>query len=853
MNTSSRNAGRIALADFFFGLHSQRGHWYNIIASTKIGSMDETINKAFPPLGKLASVDEDMMRNVLVHCGLIMFCRGSGYSVLMQQWQSFLLEYQLSDTEVTHFTIAKKKYIFLRLGSWNSISHKARTPAEIWSAALSRTLRVPRVCTSLLSRTLAERIGSLEIDFSTENTSTKMDDECSVSSDSDGTLDEDKKPTLHIQEPINVPDESEYPLLSSLALTHKGHNLFDRLLNEIVRYYGKSNISFTRGNNTEAALIAVPSFRSLARYDKELKKQDSFLDAVVAAIEKNCDCTLNDASETILSGMFHKYQDSFLSVAASQGVATHISPKVMDEVSVEAMLNEAGVNWTNGRIIFRHLKQFFGRSLVVSEKKRREYFGSNDFPPEVGRETLPEKTVITFWWKSPDLLLMNQINVMVKPEDLEGVKAVDLCIGGDHGAGRFRMLLKILLRFTSKPAIVKRYEVANVLHSKDDIDVLHKTVLEKIIEGLRKIYDGGRFIVTMNEDRQLNLSFSHSMSENLTICDVPIRLFINGDLKYFAQMLGREGMSTSWCMWCEAHPNQWSGLFNVPMNQLWSISKQQQFVQLINTGQLKEARDKKGIVSLPLIDFIEPQYYIFPQLHFEIGTVNNILDALRGFIEEEVEVLSDAEKAARNAKIIADVSYVKAKDKYDVFSSTGGSVELKLFRLEKVRVNQSLRDRNLSVENRNSLLLEREELDDAIASLLEEQKRLKEDAASRRKSYLSAAKAYKELQQKKSKSDTPIVATVENVLLGYNISPARYHGGKLNGVDCRALMSKAKSIIPEIEAVLHAIEHPHRCSSQTIEQRCKIYRDILVTLDFIASKIRIKQGQLKDADLHDLR
>ena len=69
---------------------------------------------------------------------------------------------------------------------------------------------------------------------------------------------------------------------------------------------------------------------------------------------------------------------------------------------------------------------------------------------------------------------------------------------------------------------MKRYEVANVLHSKDDIDVLHKTVLEKIIEGLRKIYDGCRFIVTMNEDRQLNLSFSHSSSENLTICDVPI-------------------------------------------------------------------------------------------------------------------------------------------------------------------------------------------------------------------------------------------------------------------------------------------------------------------------------------------
>jgi hypothetical protein len=33
------------------------------------------------------------------------------------------------------------------------------------------------------------------------------------------------------------------------------------------------------------------------------------------------------------------------------------------------MLSEAGVNWTSGRIIFRHLKQYFGKSIVVSEKK----------------------------------------------------------------------------------------------------------------------------------------------------------------------------------------------------------------------------------------------------------------------------------------------------------------------------------------------------------------------------------------------------------------------------------------------------------------------------------------------------
>jgi hypothetical protein len=87
---------------------------------------------------------------------------------------------------------------------------------------------------------------------------------------------------------------------------------------------------------------------------------------------------------------------------------------------------------------------------------------------------------------------------------------------------------------------------------------------------------------------------------------------------------------------------------------------------------------------LPLIKFIEPHHYIFPQLHFEIGTVNNVLDAFKGFIEEEVEILSESEIEARNAKIISDVSYTKARDKSDQFNTIGGAIELKLFRKERV-------------------------------------------------------------------------------------------------------------------------------------------------------------------------
>ncbi len=182
-----------------------------------------------------------------------------------------------------------------------------------------------------------------------------------------------------------------------------------------------------------------------------------------------------------------------------------IPPKVMDEVSVKAMLNEACMNWLNRRVLFCHLK-YFGRGLVVSEKKWRVFLGNYDFPLQVDRKILPDKTVVSYWWKQTDLLLKHQLNQMVDLEDLDGMQHVDICTGEDHGVGRFQILLKVLLRFSNgKPAITKRFEIANASHSNYDIKILSKTVLEKIIEDLWIIGDGGRFVVTWDAEGQLQL------------------------------------------------------------------------------------------------------------------------------------------------------------------------------------------------------------------------------------------------------------------------------------------------------------------------------------------------------------
>ena len=105
------------------------------------------------------------------------------------------------------------------------------------------------------------------------------------------------------------------------------------------------------------------------------------------------------------------------------------------------------------------------------------------------------------------------------------------------------MLLKLLLRFREKFTMKRLFEIANAKHSKDDINVIKETVLNQIVDGLQVIKNGSRFVVRLEENGQMSLCFNNINNEG-TICDVPIYLFINGDVKYFAQMLGRKGMST---------------------------------------------------------------------------------------------------------------------------------------------------------------------------------------------------------------------------------------------------------------------------------------------------------------------
>jgi hypothetical protein len=181
------------------------------------------------------------------------------------------------------------------------------------------------------------------------------------------------------------------------------------------------------------------------------------------------------------------------------------------------------------------------------------------------------------------------------------------------------MMLKFFFRYENSNTISKLFQIASAPRSKDDLEILHSTVLDRIGDGARLIAEGQHFCVS----KDMSLTFLPWTGVDI-ICTVPNRLLIVGNLKFFAQMLGRENMSGSWCMWCHSHPSEWHSFGqNFPC---WTIESLKSHKDEVIHEKYKDPKDICGVVSYPVWDFVELSHYILPELHIEIGLLNNALD-----------------------------------------------------------------------------------------------------------------------------------------------------------------------------------------------------------------------------------
>ncbi len=164
----------------------------------------------------------------------------------------------------------------------------------------------------------------------------------------------------------NLPDPNKFPLLHSLGICTTTH--MDRLLQEIEQLLGSKSICFTHGNDRIGTPVVVPSNRTLEHFKEELVKPGSALDTMVECLTKSTNSTAEDAASCLLTVLFSKFEESFVSISIEKGLIEGNMPKKMDIIAPEAMVQEANINNTNARVLFNHLRFFFGG---------RSYFGLN--------------------------------------------------------------------------------------------------------------------------------------------------------------------------------------------------------------------------------------------------------------------------------------------------------------------------------------------------------------------------------------------------------------------------------------------------------------------------------------------
>ena len=104
-----------------------------------------------------------------------------------------------------------------------------------------------------------------------------------------------------------------------------------------------------------------------------------------------------------------------------------------------------------------------------------------------------------------------------------------------------------------------------------------------------------------------------------------IRVFVTGDLAFYAQVLGKPNMAMFYCIWCNLHKSDNGNRDAAANSTLWTITLLQEAKAKFDARTAKSQKTWKGVLADLLFDCIEPEDYIFSVLHDQMGFVNSFI------------------------------------------------------------------------------------------------------------------------------------------------------------------------------------------------------------------------------------
>ena len=241
-----------------------------------------------------------------------------------------------------------------------------------------------------------------------------------------------------------------------------------------------------------------------------------------------------------------------------------------------------------------------------------------------------------------------------------GYDSLDIVFGGDHGNRRFQSVIRLIFRNSTNCEVEPYYvtqTVGSIECAKDSREILENTIAGLLNEGLQRIMN---YIICTDD----YIMFSDDRTENCN-WDFRLKKLICGDLAFFATILGKENMSSTWCTWCMLSKMQCSAGGH-ELGDLWDIQKTKDIREGVERKEISQRPENlKGCTHMPLFDAVPIQNFILSILHIIIGVGNKFMFSFLEWVEERVEQLSEPEILRRNSIICAEVQKKIADEEND--------------------------------------------------------------------------------------------------------------------------------------------------------------------------------------------
>ena len=348
--------------------------------------------------------------------------------------------------------------------------------------------------------------------------------------------------------------------------------------------------------------------------------------------------------------------------------------------------------------------------------------------------------------------------------------AVHILLSADHGQGAFRCNLAILK--VGKSKVVKEY---NVLVGQIDC----KKDTTKVLE------DSG-VVASINRDLL-----------QLKNTNPTVQIFASGDLAWYSMALGKESMSGEHCYRCKIRWKEFQGNPRAT-GRPWTLSLMKEQLDKLNSGELDRS-DKdleRGLKTAPLIDCIESKDWLFPPLHGLDLLVNTPFDYFNRWVWYRLEKIPIELITARKERALQALYVDKLWQ--DIVDSEEHCVHMEY---ELGLIVDGGEDEEFEDENHQQEYTLQEQV---LVTAEIEVARAKERHENETKKLKSITAAVNKMEKQKTygKTNQGLWLQLQRLLRqDFNIYASTYHGGDMEGNECRKLMKNAVPVMNALESL----------------------------------------------------